>query len=1287
MSGEVVAERFEVERLAGQGGMGTVYRALDRTTKGSVALKIVEGAHANARFAREAQVLAVLDHPSIVRYVAHGPLPQGRMYLAMEWLEGLPLDARLDDGAPFSLVEALAIGRTLAGALGAAHALGVVHRDVKPSNVLLRGGEASRAVLLDFGIARASKATVAMTKTGAVIGTPAYMAPEQARGDKGVDARADVFSLGCVLFECLCGRPAFVGEHVVAVLAKILLEPAPRLSSLRPDLPRALDDLVARMLAKDPGDRPANGDAVARALEVLDVASTSRGEPSLVPRSVAIGSTERRFATVLLASPPAQKAIEHADTEDALVGVTQEAVVFDVGSTQGVTITPLANGMFVGAVVAEEGARDAAERVARCALVLAERAPDVTSAIASGRAIVVADQVPVGDVIDRAARLLALRRGERAVIVDEPTRSIVEGAFVVTGEGDSFTIVREREASERVRTVLGRVVPFVGRDRELALLEASFRECVEEPVARASLVVAQPGNGKSRLAREVVRRILDDHTLDTRPAIWTALAQPATQRTPFGLASDLFRRALGIAEGEPAARRRETIAARVHDVITGPAAATIARFLAELVGASDGAVDDDPAMRAARRAPDLMRARIEETVITFAMAELAKRPLLVVAEDIHWADPASVNLLGLLLARAKELPLMVLALARPSVDEVHPNVWRDVRCERIVLAPLLKKASEKIARAVLGDHPEIEAIVRRAEGNALFVEELARACAEGRAASDVPPTVVAATEARLAAMDPQLRQILRAGAVFGERFWLGGVTHLLGGAPFVAERLERLERLELVSHAPESRFAGERELVFRHALVRDAAYAMFTDEDRTLGHALAGEWLADRVEDAALLAYHFENGGRAKEAAHHHVEAADQALLAQDVDAVHRHAGRAEALGATPRELAMARAAQADASLYVGAHPAAAEQSRFAMAGLEQASARWFEALAVGLVSSGKLGDRALFESFVTELEKTSARDPEAGRARAVARARAAIQLAYFNEIPRADELLAGCEAEPGAAGDIGVKAWVLAATCERGTAAGEPVHPSVPREARLLCESIGDTRGAFGHWGSELQLFATIGAFTEALDCGRQMLAASGGRARSIVLYARSNDVMLAAIRGEFEPLFAFIDDLRASASPRLFEYFTATCAQVLFMHGRLEEAERYAREVIRSLALVENVVGPVVTSRAVLARIAAKRGQATEAMDHVAKIGQQAIAPTVVASATAMIFLARIEALEAAGRAAEARAALTEGVAHMERSSRNLGEYRAVFYRSFEGPELFARARAAGLPVPEGA
>jgi len=1286
VSGEVVAERFEVERLAGQGGMGTVFRALDRTTKGVVALKIVEGANANARFAREAQVLAVLDHPSIVRYVAHGPLPQGRMYLAMEWLEGAPLDERLDRGT-LSLDEALAIGRTLAGALGAAHAVGVVHRDMKPSNVLLRGGEATRAVLVDFGIAHASKATVAMTKTGAVIGTPAYMAPEQARGDKGVDARADVFSLGCVLFECLCGRPAFVGEHVVAVLAKILLEPAPRLSSLRPDLPRALDDLVARMLAKEPADRPADGDAVARALEALDTTSTSRGEAgiSLAPRSAALGSTERRFATVLLASPPAPKAIEHADTADALLGITQEAVVFDVGSTQGVTITPLANGMFVGAVVAEEGARDAAERVARCALALAERAPDVTVSIASGRAVVVADQVPVGDVIDRAARLLALRRGQRAVVVDEPTRSIVEAAFVVSGDAEPWTVVREREASERGRTVLGRVVPFVGRDRELALLEASFRECAEEPVARASLVIAAPGTGKSRLAREVTTRIVENDALAARPAVWTALAQPATQRTPFGLASDLLRRALGIAEGEPIARRREKLRARVNDVVSASAAPAVVRFLAELVGASSDT--DDPIMRAARRAPEIMRARIEETVITFVMAELARRPLLVVAEDIHWADAASVNLLGLLLARAKELPLMVLALARPSVDEVHPNVWRDVRCERIVLAPLLKKASEKIARAVLGDHPEIDAIVQRAEGNALFVEELARACAEGRAASDLPPTVVAATEARLAAMEPDMRQILRAAAVFGERFWASGITHLLGGAPFVAERLERLERLELVSRALESRFAGERELVFRHALVRDAAYAMFTEEDRALGHALAGEWLQGRVEDAALLAYHFENGGRATEAAHHHAQAAEQAMLAQDVDAVHRHAARAEALGAAPPDLATARAAQADASLWVGAHPAAAEQSRLAMADLERASARWFEALAVGLVSSGKLGDRQLFESFVTELESTRATQADAGRARAVARARAAIQLAYFNEIPRADALLEGCEAEePGAAGDIGVKAWLLAAVCERGTAAGEPVHPSVPREARLLCESIGDTRGAFGHWGSELQLFATIGAFAEATECGEQMLAASGGKARSIVLYARSNHVMLAGMAGDFGPLTAFIEELRASASPRLLEYFSATCAQLFFFHGRLDDAENYARQVLVSLPL-DARVGPLVTAHAVLARVEAKRGNGAAALEHVEKLGQQAFVPTVVASATAMIFLARAEALEAAGRAEEAREALASGVAHMERCSRNLRDYRVVFYRAFEGPDLFTRAKGAGLPVPEGA
>src|SRR5262249_39727549 len=203
------------------------------------------------RFEREGQVLSELHHPCVVRYIAHGFTKAGEPYLAMEWLEGETLDERLARTG-LSLEESLRVGRPLSAAAAAAHSRGVVHRDIKPSNLFLVGGQIEQIKVLDFGVARFGRTLSSMTRTGVLVGTPGYMAPEQASGSREVDARADIFSLGCVLFECLTGRPAFVGEHVIAVLAKIVFEDAPRVSELRDDIPESLDDLVARMRSKDP---------------------------------------------------------------------------------------------------------------------------------------------------------------------------------------------------------------------------------------------------------------------------------------------------------------------------------------------------------------------------------------------------------------------------------------------------------------------------------------------------------------------------------------------------------------------------------------------------------------------------------------------------------------------------------------------------------------------------------------------------------------------------------------------------------------------------------------------------------------------------------------------------------------------------------------------------------------------------------------------------------------------------------------------------------------------------
>jgi eukaryotic-like serine/threonine-protein kinase len=217
-AGDLIAERFEVERVAGAGGMGEVWKAIDLWSKRPVAVKLL--AHgADARFAREARILSELEHPHIVRYVAHGMTLESQPYLVMDWLEGLDLADRLAQGT-LPLRDTISLAVIVAGALGFAHARGIVHRDLKPSNVYLVDGRIEQAIVLDFGLARQSAAT-RVTRTGVMMGTPGYMAPEQARGADAVDMRADVFSLGVMIFECLTNQLPFAANHLPAILAKI----------------------------------------------------------------------------------------------------------------------------------------------------------------------------------------------------------------------------------------------------------------------------------------------------------------------------------------------------------------------------------------------------------------------------------------------------------------------------------------------------------------------------------------------------------------------------------------------------------------------------------------------------------------------------------------------------------------------------------------------------------------------------------------------------------------------------------------------------------------------------------------------------------------------------------------------------------------------------------------------------------------------------------------------------------------------------------------------------------
>jgi serine/threonine protein kinase len=287
--------RYEVERLIGSGGMGIVFKGFDTELHRPVAIKVLaphlagSGA-ARQRFAREARAAAAVVHEHVV--AIHNVESEGASpFLVMQFVAGESLQARVDRQGPLELCEVLRIGRQTAAGLAAAHAQGLVHRDVKPSNILLEHG-VERALLTDFGLARAAD-DASLTHTGHLPGTPHYMSPEQARGEP-IDARSDLFSLGSVLYAMATGRPPFRAETSLAVLRRITDERPRPVGEVNAELPAWFERLVARLHAKLPADRFNSAEEVAELLEQC-LAHVRQPAAAPLPDELTVSSQQPRW--------------------------------------------------------------------------------------------------------------------------------------------------------------------------------------------------------------------------------------------------------------------------------------------------------------------------------------------------------------------------------------------------------------------------------------------------------------------------------------------------------------------------------------------------------------------------------------------------------------------------------------------------------------------------------------------------------------------------------------------------------------------------------------------------------------------------------------------------------------------------------------------------------------------------------------------------------------------------------------------------------------------------------
>lgn len=345
-----LADRYSVERQIGQGAMATVYLVRDLRLGRDLAVKVLRPELAASlgpdRFAREIEIAARLQHPNIVPLYESGRAGN-LLYYSMPYVEGETLRDRLGRERRLPVAEALGIASQVADALAYAHELGFVHRDIKPANILLHHGQ---GVLTDFGIARAFTAAgeVRLTTTGLVIGTPAYMSPEQAVGDREVDGRSDIYALACVLFEGLAGRLPFEGSSLRAVVSQHVTAPAPRIREFRPEVPKHVERAMTIALAKEPDDRFTTARDFAEALREPAVRRSSGQGPGRRHRlgyRIAVGLVVASIATLGIFYWPAAPTL--ADPRDGLDGArvspqidsvvaeeTQDAPAGDPDSTE-----------------------------------------------------------------------------------------------------------------------------------------------------------------------------------------------------------------------------------------------------------------------------------------------------------------------------------------------------------------------------------------------------------------------------------------------------------------------------------------------------------------------------------------------------------------------------------------------------------------------------------------------------------------------------------------------------------------------------------------------------------------------------------------------------------------------------------------------------------------------------------------------------------------------------------------------------------------------------------------
>ncbi|HLU65763.1 MAG TPA: protein kinase, partial [Kofleriaceae bacterium] len=919
---------LDLQALIGQGGFASVYLA--RRQDGSeVAVKVGHVAY-DPRFAREAAALRRVGPPTCPRFIAGGVTDGGRPYLVMERLEGETLTERLaiaPGAGGLRISQVMPLATSLCEAVWRMHSAGVVHRDLKPQNVFLcREG---RLALLDFGLARGvggaedvRQAAPHLTRTGERMGTALYMSPEQCVEARDAGHRADIYSLGVMLFELLCGRPPFVGDMATVMAAHVSRRP-PRASELA-EVPPAVDEVLMRSMAKLPEARFGSARELLSALERAVALGAARATAERAAPARKPSSSRRPVALLAVQSglPGDQLASRLAPDGGVLVRLHGEHYLFG----------------FPGEVTAEAGVRAASRAAGH--LIEQGAASGLVLHVAELRVREGSGGVKLaGGALERPAEWLPPGEGSGLRLTAEAAE--IAGGDVGQADPDGFVSLATPTGSGVVMSVSASSVPLVGRESLIEKVLAEGAAAVDGPCPTLTTLIGETGLGKSRVLAAV-----KDAFAPRARAVWAA-ARPPSAGDPEAVLRALVEAGFGLEAGAAAAEVEAACLARLgaeHGEAAWPAVALV-------LGALD---ETDARVRPILDAPGALRQTLARAAGA-ALRELAgEGPLAIFVDDAHWADQAALDALEMCTLESLGVaprdaasgsapegagedgappPVWVCVAAQPTLMTLR-SLWseRAGRAAQHAIGPLPPGAMSQLAVELLRPvefvpEPVIGRLLEMTQGVPLFMVELVQALrAAGAirrhrgteewyvAADEIPHVTAGAPAAALAdhavaSLPAHLVSLAGLCAVLGEEISQAEVDALTLAMPAAEASLDPAFGLPRLVRFGLLRRAGKGYFSFRHPMVREAVEARLPPSrrrelhERVLEHLLAG---GDRSRSVLeRVARHATACGRSALAADAHLELAEEDRRRHRyVDAETHYTA---ALGALPRADAVRR--------------------------------------------------------------------------------------------------------------------------------------------------------------------------------------------------------------------------------------------------------------------------------------------------------------------------------------------------------------------------------------------